>query len=197
VSWIFASASRTSTRSHSSNGSLSLVGRPCCCSATSNAALNSGTGKGGPASYMGYPLLRAPGSVGRKPCGQGSPPLRPDGAGQSRKEKVADEEDDDDAEDDKDPNSSSSDRWVPRSGPPGRVVCAPGPSGPLAPLAGHCVRDPWAAAVISRLTPDPGISLAPILVAVRNGSPVSNWLPPPTPWTSGSPCVGSTLRRRR
>jgi hypothetical protein len=61
---------------------LSLVGRPCCCSATSSATLNTSTGRGGPASYMGYPLPRAPGSVGRKPCGQGSPRLRPDGAGQ-------------------------------------------------------------------------------------------------------------------
>jgi hypothetical protein len=198
--WIFASASRTSTRSPLSNGSLSLVGRPCCCSATSNAALNSSTGKGGPASYMGYPLPRAPGSVGRKPCGQGSPPFRPDGAGQLRKRKVDDEGDVDDADDDENLNSSSSDRWVPRSGPPGCVVCAPWSFGPLAPLvflAGHCVGDPWAAAVVSRLTPDPGIYLAPILVAARNGSLVFNLLPPPSPWTSGSPCIGSTLRRRR
>jgi hypothetical protein len=88
---------------------LSLVGRPCCCSATSTAALNSGTGKGGPASYMGYPLPRAPGSVGRMPCGQGSPPLRPDGAGQLRRVKDVDAEDDDDVEEDRELNSSYSD----------------------------------------------------------------------------------------
>jgi hypothetical protein len=101
----------------------------CCCSATSNAAQNSSTGKGGPASYMGYPLPRAPGSVGCKPCGQGSPPLRPDGAGQYGRVKVVDEGDDYDVEDNEDLNSSSSDRWVPRSGTPGCVVCALGPLG--------------------------------------------------------------------
>jgi hypothetical protein len=60
---------------------LSPAGRPCCCSATSNATSNSTTGKGRPASYMGYSLARAPGSVGRKPCGQGSSPVSvmPDG----------------------------------------------------------------------------------------------------------------------
>jgi hypothetical protein len=146
---------------------------------------------------MGYPLLRAPGSVGRKPCRQGSPPLWPDGAGQYRRVKVVNEEDDDDDADvDEELNSSSSDRWVPRSGPPGCVVCAPGPFGPVAPLfslAEYCVGDPWAAAVVYRLTPDPGIYLTPILGADRSGSLASNWLPPPTPWTSGSPCVGSTL----
>jgi hypothetical protein len=53
---------------------LSLaLGVLCCCSATSNSTSNSTTGMGGPASYMGYPLPQAPGSMGRKPCGQGPP----------------------------------------------------------------------------------------------------------------------------
>jgi hypothetical protein len=129
VLWIFRFRITNIDLPPSSNGSLSLVGRPCCCSATSNAALNLGTGKGGPASYMGYPLPRASGSVGRKPCGQGSPPLRPDGAGQLRKDKVINEGDDDDIEDDGELNSSSSDRLVLRSGPPCCVVCALGPLG--------------------------------------------------------------------
>jgi hypothetical protein len=106
---------------------LSLVGRPCCCSATSSAALNKMTGRGGPASYMGYPLPCAPGSVRRMPCGQGSPLHRPDGAGQfQRKDKVVDTEDEDDEDEDGELDSSSSDRWVPRSGPPGCVACPPG-----------------------------------------------------------------------
>jgi hypothetical protein len=89
---------------------LSLVGRPCCCSATSSAALNKMTGTGGPASYMGCPLPCAPGSVGCMPCGQGSPPHRPDGAGQLRRVKAVDAEDEvvDDEVEERD--SSFSDR---------------------------------------------------------------------------------------
>jgi hypothetical protein len=130
---------------------LSLVGRPCCCSATSTAASNKTTGRGGLASYMGCPLPCAPGSVGRKPCGQGSPPNRPDGAGQLRRVKVVNEEDDVDNDELEDRSSSSSVRWVPRSGTPGCVVCRLGPFGPLVPSvppAGHCGEVPGAAAVI-------------------------------------------------
>jgi hypothetical protein len=91
------------------------------------AALNKMTGTGGPASYMGFLLPCAPGSVGRMPCGQGSPLHRPDGAGQFKgKDKVIDAEDEDEDDEDKELNSSSSDRLVPRSGPPGCVVCPPG-----------------------------------------------------------------------
>jgi hypothetical protein len=74
---------------------------------------------GGASILHGLPLPCAIGSVGRKPCGQGSPLVRPDGAGQSGK--VVDEEDDDDDEQD---NSSSSDRWVSGSGSPGSFCLA-------------------------------------------------------------------------
>jgi hypothetical protein len=113
----------------SSNGSLSIVGRLAAVQPPAMPLKTRVLVRGGPASYMGYPLPRAPGSVGRKPCGQGSPPLQPDGAGQYGRVKAVDEGDDDDVEDDEDLNSSSSDRWVPRSGPPGCVVCALGPLG--------------------------------------------------------------------
>jgi hypothetical protein len=72
-----------------------------------------------------------------------------------------------------------------------------GPLAPLVPFAGHCDGDPWAAAVVSRLALDPGIFVAPILVADRNASLASSWPPTPTPWTSGSPCVRSNLQRRK
>jgi hypothetical protein len=58
---------------------------------------------------MGCPLPCAPGSVGGKPCGQGSPLVRPDGAGQSRG-KVIDVQDEDDDDDDEEDDSSFSDR---------------------------------------------------------------------------------------
>jgi hypothetical protein len=80
---------------------LSLVGCLCCCLATCSGALklNKTTGGGGPASYMGCLLPCAPCSVGRMPCGQGSPLLRPDGAGQFSG-KVIDVRDEDDGDKD-------------------------------------------------------------------------------------------------
>jgi hypothetical protein len=96
---------------------------------------------------MGCPLPCAPGSVGPKPCGQGPPLVRPDGAGQFCG-KVVDvqDEDDDDDEDDEDIDgrgesvglsdslpSPALKRWAPGSGPLGCFVLLRGPYGPLAP----------------------------------------------------------------
>jgi hypothetical protein len=75
----------------------------------------------GPASYMGFPLPCAPGSVGRKPCGQGPPQLQPDGAGQfggKVVDKNVQDEDEDDDDDDEEDDKTSSDRWVSGSGSP-------------------------------------------------------------------------------
>jgi hypothetical protein len=99
---------------------------------------------------MGCPLPCAPGSVGRMPCGQGSPLVRPDVAGQSSGQ-VVDVQDEDDDDDDGELDSSSSDRWVSRSGSPGSFCLAL--SGPLGlwrlwfPLQGTAVEIPGAAAV--------------------------------------------------
>jgi hypothetical protein len=156
--------------------SLSCIGRPCCCSATSTAASNKTTGRGVLASYMGCPLPCAPGSVGRKPCGQGSPHHRPDGAGQLRRVKVVDEEDDVDDDELEDHSSSSSVRWVLRSGTLVCVVCGLGPFGPLAPLvptAAHCGRVPGLP-LLFQAPPDLGIHLAPTLDAGPNVSRASS-----------------------
>jgi hypothetical protein len=58
---------------------------------------------------------------------------------------------------------------------------------PLVPFAGHCDGDPWAAAVISRLAPDLGIFLAPILVADQILRRASIWQRTLIFLTSGSP----------
>jgi hypothetical protein len=173
---------------------LSLVGHPCCCSATSSAALNKMTGTGGRASYMRYPLPCAPGSVGRKPCGQGSPPHRPDGAGQSRRVKVVDGEDKVDDDEVEERNSSSSVRWIPRSGTPG-FVCSAGAlwaSGAFGSSRRALRRGSPGCRCCSRLAPDPGSFLAPTLGAGPNVSRAFSWPQPPTPRTGGGPCVAST-----
>jgi hypothetical protein len=101
----------------------------CRCPATGNPASNSTTGAGGASSYMGFPLPRAPGSVGRQPCGQ-DPPLvgqmgQDNFVDKDRDKVVDEEEDDDDADVDEDLDRSSSERWVPRSGPPVCVFLCP------------------------------------------------------------------------
>jgi hypothetical protein len=109
---------------------------------------------------MGFPLPRAPGSVGRQPCGQDPPLVGQMGQDniEKDKDKVVDEgedEDDDDADVDEDLGRTSSDRWVPRSGPPVCVFCAPGSFGPVAPLfplAGCCVGVSWAPALVAGIT---------------------------------------------
>jgi hypothetical protein len=131
--WIFVPASdqRLAPLRHYLSLALGVF---CCCSATSILASNSSTGVGGASSYMGCPLPRTPSSVGRKPCGQDPPSLRPDGVGQGRTKVVDEEGDDADADVDEELGRSSSDRWVPSSGPPVCVFCVPGPFGPVAPL---------------------------------------------------------------
>jgi hypothetical protein len=89
--------------------------------ATSSATVNFQTGGGGPSSYMGYPPLCAPGGVGRKPCGQGPPSMRPDGA---RVIKAADEGGCDDEDDNEEDDRTSTDRWVSGSGTPGSIGLA-------------------------------------------------------------------------
>jgi hypothetical protein len=183
----------------SSNGSLS-----CWASllllATSSAALNKTTGMGGPASYMGYPLPCAPGSVGRKPYGQGSPPHRPDGAGQFWRVKVVDGEDEVDDDEVEERDSSSSVRWVLRSGTPGCFVCSAGAlwaSGAFGSSRRALRRGSLGCCCCSRLAPDPGSLLAPTLGAGPNVSRASSWPQPLTPKTSGGPCIASTRPSRR
>jgi hypothetical protein len=72
---------------------------------------------------MDCPLPCVPASVGCMPCGQGSPLVRPDGAGQFHG-KVVDVQDKDDEDDDEEVDSSSSERWVSRSGSPGSFCLA-------------------------------------------------------------------------
>jgi hypothetical protein len=72
---------------------------------------------------MGSLPLWAPDGDRRMPCGQGLPPVRPDGAVAKGCEKggLGDEEDDDDVEED---SESSTDRWVSGSGTPGSFCLA-------------------------------------------------------------------------
>jgi hypothetical protein len=125
ASWHVTSASNPRTSSRQFFEWLSLFRWPMLLLlATSSATLNKMTGGGGPSSYMGYPPLCAPGGVGRKPCRQGPPQPRPDGAGQfvgTIDEDAHDEDDDDDNEED---DKTSSDRWVSGSGPPGSFCLA-------------------------------------------------------------------------
>jgi hypothetical protein len=95
----------------------------------------------------------------------GSPLVCPDGAGQYGKViDIQDDDDDDDEEDD----SSSSDRWVSGSGSPGSFCLASrGPLGfwrlwsPLRALQWGSLGGRY----FTRLVPDLGIFLVPILVA--------------------------------
>jgi hypothetical protein len=153
---------------NSSNGSLSLLILGAIAAAVSHQLchLKQDNWWGGPASYMGFPLPCAPGSVGCKPCGQGPPQLRPDGAGQSSG-KVIDvqDKDDNDDDDDEENDKSSSDRWVSESGSPGSFCLALWGTLGLwflcralqwGSLGGRCV---------SRLVSDLGIFSVPTLVA--------------------------------
>jgi hypothetical protein len=125
--------------------------------ATSSACANLQTGGGGgPSSYMGYPPSCAPGGVGRKPCGQGPPSMRPDRAGVV---KATDDEDDDDNEED---DGTSTERWV--SGSAWVFLsCFLGPFGPLVPVIpmlgfhGQPLFFPWP-------IPDPGILSVPLIL---------------------------------
>jgi hypothetical protein len=91
--------------------------------ATNSAALNYKTGSGEPASYMGYLPSCAPDGERRKPCGQGPPLIRPDGAVvKATNEGCRDDKDVDD--NDEEDNGTFTDRWVSGSGTPGSFCLA-------------------------------------------------------------------------
>jgi hypothetical protein len=131
--------------------------------ANSSATLNCQTGGGGPSSYMGYPPPCATGTVGRKPCGQGPPSMRPDRAGVIKAAKAGsfDDEDDNDGEED---DGMSTDSWVSGSGTPGSFCLAFwGPLGlwrwwflSWGTTGGRCCF-PWS-------IPDPGIFSVPLIL---------------------------------
>jgi hypothetical protein len=180
---------------NSSNGSLSLsTGCPMLLLlATSSATLNKTTGGGGPSSYMGCPLPCAPGSVGRKPCGQGPPQLRPDGAGQFGGKVVnQDFQEEDDDDNDEEDDKTSSNRWVLGSGSPGSFCLALwGPLGLWHPWF-LCRALQWGSSggrCVSRLAPDLRIFSVPTSVAVPVVHRNFIWRPTVSPLISGSTCV--------
>jgi hypothetical protein len=110
----------TNNRLNSWHGSLSHHGCHCCRISCQLCHLKQDDWWGLHLTCV-FPLPCAPGSMGRKPCGQGPPQMRPDGAGQlSGKVIDVQDEEDDDEEDDE----SSSDRWVSGSGSPGSFCLA-------------------------------------------------------------------------
>jgi hypothetical protein len=125
-----------------------------CYIAANSSAFNFKTGRGSPAHAGSLPLW-APDGDRCMPCGQGLPPVRPDGAVAKDPEKGGLGDKDDDV--DEDSVSSYSDRWVSGSGTPGSFCLAcQGSSGlwrPWFPLKGDLGRPLFS----SRPIPDPGI----------------------------------------
>jgi hypothetical protein len=129
-----------------------------CFLATNSAALNFKTGRGSP-TFMGSLPSWAPGGSRRQPCGQGLPPMWPDGAVvKASKAGDLDDEEDDDDDDVKEDDESSTDRWVLGLGTPGSFClacrCSSGICCLWFPLKGDHGRPlcfPWP-------LPDPGIS---------------------------------------
>jgi hypothetical protein len=130
-----------------------------CFLAVNSSADNFKTGRGSPAHAGSLPLC-APDGPRRMSCGQGLPPVQPDGA-VAKGPKIGglgDEQDDDDDDDvNNDSPSSYSERWVLGSGTPGSFGLAGwGSSGlwrlwfPLKGDLGRPLFSPW-------LIPDPGI----------------------------------------
>jgi hypothetical protein len=131
----------------------------CLCYIAANSfAFNFKTGRGSPAHAGSLPLW-APDGPRHMPCGQGLPPVRPDGAvaeGPVEGGLCDEDDEDDDGDVEEDSLSSYSDRWVSGSGTSGcfRLACW-GPSGlwrPWFPLKGDLGRPLF----LPQPIPDPG-----------------------------------------